>query len=1076
MKRLPTFSVDAADLIDKILQQEPSKRYTISQILAHPWFTSPEGEDYTVTLPVLDENPTPIEPQTPSHPSPHPSPSTETVLVPQPAHSDLAPRSSTLAFSPSKSVSGSDTTVYHSAASEVSVGSGASVSDDTRSDSRGLTTPTTSDGGPLGVAHEDDHTTNTSQKVAQADGVDPDTTISGSLYRNESEATLRKIEFPRDSLSTPDQTSLPAFEAVLETEEDSQNEEILVPRRPISSAPTMTRTISGDRSGSGVGEESQLRSGPRHPSHPPTSFPARTPARTKRRSISSTLSPPSSPTSPTREFGEPRVDYLAELSTSVPVLFSSPLENELLENMSNLGLDASQIVHSVLTDACDSSGALWWLLKRKAERKERSRARKESGIIRKDIVIKEKLKEKSKKPPPPSEPAELAAPSAAKPAGSLGLDLAPPVPPKPNAPALSFVPPTPTAAATPLTVKTPPPASPKPGYSQLSLSNTSLGRSLSPTLNNDAGSSRSTPTTPGQSKRSRSDSGKARSGSVSILQRASTALTASMLVRKKSEENPRDRSAAEDSTAAKLTQAAARLTKLQPANADIPSERSSTTPTTAIPASPWVVTVGPSANKAPETPDESPEDTLSSLPRISSNTKTRQRASLLTAFRTWFQDDKKKRKEPPVVHVAGSRRTATTPNSSMRGRQRVVRSDSYGKTHRRPREHRVSISSRHSSSANSRRSSIVSAHLPLIDESSPITRQRSDPSHRSIGSHTPTSERGEFSSRPSSVRSFSMTPVTPNMRRPRHSKSPSGSSAGSGHPVRRAQSPLQQYHRRAGSGSSTKVVRQVKNPPPRHVRSNSAASSMRSAPNSRPTSFHEGMGTFDSDAGITSYSNSPEPRRTHYNPTHFVAQKKSVTYAGIARSSWKKSWGLEPPGWSSKVMTSAPPRDNDSPSSASTSSRANLRDVFTGRPSLSPEDEDDWTDEEEFYGGFGQNRMSSSKHLSRQLGESPSSQSGVLTGSPSLKRMELPSTSGSASLRVNVQKRGNRLSPLQNPSGLPPAITTAPKTEILSGPAEAATALQRTASGRRGNLQAGRTPALRSNVIQEEDEDEEEEE
>lgn len=232
----------------------------------------------------------------------------------------------------------------------------------------------------------------------------------------------------------------------------------------------------------------------------------------------------------------------------------------------------------------------------------------------------------------------------------------------------------------------------------------------------------------------------------------------------------------------------------------------------------------------------------------------------------------------------------------------------------------------------------------------------------------------------------------------------------------------------------------------------------------------------DSDVGMTSYSNSPEPRRAQYTPTSFVAQKKPVTYVGVSRTNWKKSWGSEPPSWSSKVVASAPPRDAESPSSTSTSSRANLRDVFTGRPSLSPDDEDDWTDEEEFLGGFGQNRISSGKHgLPRQLvTENTSNQAGVFTGSPTIKRMELPGGSGGPSLRVNTQKRANRLSPSQSNLGLPPATTTQTTTEVLSGPTESAPALQRTASGRRGGLQTGRAPALRSNVIQEEDEDEEE--
>ncbi|CCO29295.1 hypothetical protein BN14_03303 [Rhizoctonia solani AG-1 IB] len=698
--------------------------------------------------------------------------------------------------------------------------------------------------------------------------------------------------------------------------------------------------------------------------------------------------------------------------------------------MSNLGLDASQIVHSVLSDACDSTGALWWMIKRKAERKERSRVRKESMMSMplempklKDIKSKEKEKEKVRKPTLLFEP-QATPPSTVE--EGLGLDLEPPpVPPKPT---LAFVPPTPTSSAMTIPVKTPPPTSPKTGYAQLSLSNSSLNRSLSP----EAGSSaRSTPTTPGQSaKRSRSDSGKARSGSVSLLQRASTALTAGVLVKKKSDENTRarvdvsgkpkpdeiarqaksksdetarlvkaksdERMVPEDPTAVRLAQAAAKLTKLQPSES-APSERSSTTPTSVIPSSPWVVTsnsgVAAGVVKPIDTPEECPEDTLSSLPRISAAAKPRQRGSLLTAFRTWFQDDKKKRKDQTAPQfVASSRRPVSTPTSagSARGRARPVRTDSYTSSKRR-REHRVSISSKQSSSANSRRSSVVSMNYPIPEGTSPITRQRSDP--RSM---TPTSERGgEFSSRPSSVRSMSvsMTPVTPNMRRARHSKSPSNSSAGSGHPARRAQSPLQQYHRRAGSGSSTKVVRQVKQHS-RHGRSNSAASSIRSMPNSRPTSFHEGLGTIDSDVVLTSYSNSPEPQRRTFGQTSFVAQKKKgIAYSSMARTTWKKSWGIEPPGWSGPSSLISKPtattRESDSPG-------AGLRDVFTGRPSLSPDDEDDWTDEDEFLGGFGQStRLGSTKLGSLSMSANQGQ------GSPALKRMELPGSSQSGTAWVS---------------------------------------------------------------------------
>ncbi|KAF8740473.1 Pkinase protein, partial [Rhizoctonia solani] len=1084
-------NLDAGDLISHILQKEPNKRYTIPQILAHPWFTSPSSEDLTIKLPVVDEAPTPVEPEVHTADPQTParlSPPQDIPLVPQKRNPPS--RASTLGLSPSKSISGSDTTVYHSAASDISAGSGASVSDDTKSDSRGLTTPTTSDGGPLGAAQQQDDDYPTPMNARKPSFDEAQSVGEATLHRNESETTLRKVDFPKDLLATPDQPRR-TFEAVPETEEDGQNEEVLLPRTSTSSV-GMKRTESG-----GTGEESKLRAGPRHPSHPPTSFPSRTPARTKRRSMSSTISPPISPTSPTFGPGaEPPVDYLAELSLPTPVLFSTQLENELLENMSNLGLDASQIVHSVLSDACDSTGALWWMIKRKAERKERSRVRKESMMSiplelpkLKENKSKEKFKEKPRKPTLLSEPQPLP-PSVTE--EGLGLDLEPPpVPPKPT---LAFVPPTPTSSAMSVPVKTPPPTSPKTGYAQLSLSNSSLTRSLSP----EAGSSaRSTPTTPGQSaKRSRSDTGKPRSGSVSLLQRASTALTAGVLVKKKSDENTRaradaagkpkpeevtrqaksksdetarlvkaksdERMAPEDPTAVRLTQAAAKLTKLQPSEI-APSERSSTTPTSVIPSSPWVVTsnsgVAAGVIKPTDTPEECPEDTLSSLPRISTSTKPRQRASLLTAFRTWFQDDKKKRKDQASPqYVAATRRTISTPTSagSARGRARPVRTDSYTSSKRR-REHRMSISSKHSSSANSRRSSVVSMNYPIAEGTSPVTRQRSDP--RSM---SPTSERGgEFSSRPSSVRSMSvsMTPVTPNMRRARHSKSPSNSSAGSGHPARRAQSPLQQYHRRAGSGSSTKVVRQVKQHSQRHNRSNSAASSIRSVPNSRPTSFHEGLGTIDSDIVLTSYSNSPEPQRRTFGQTSFVAQKKKgIVYSSMARSTWKKSWGIEPPGWSGPSSSMSKPtgsaRESDPPS-------AGLRDVFTGRPSLSPDDDDDWTDDDEFLGGFGQStRLGSSKlgflGMSADQGQ----------GSPALKRMELPGSS-QGGLRVNTQKRPTRLSPLQNNLGLPPAVSQPPTTEVISEVAPA------TLAGRRGNLQAGRQ-GLRGSAIEEEEEEEEE--
>jgi hypothetical protein len=253
--------------------------------------------------------------------------------------------------------------------------------------------------------------------------------------------------------------------------------------------------------------------------------------------------------------------------------------------------------------------------------------------------------------------------------------------------------------------------------------------------------SRSTPPTPGQTKRP----GKASSGSISILQRASTALSAAGLVGAGLEDDSRSRLEAEDSTTMKFRYPTIRLGKRQHTTSDTPVERASITPTPAIPASPWVVTsnnsVGGKSAERTETPEESPEDTLASLPRIATSSKTRQRANLLTAFRTWFQDDRKKRKDPPVVHHVTSRGrgSVTIPTfiGSLRGRPHgAVREESY-KSPRRHRGQRIDLSSKRSSSANSRGSSVVSTHHPHVGGSIPVINRRSDTSRRSIGIHTP---------------------------------------------------------------------------------------------------------------------------------------------------------------------------------------------------------------------------------------------------------------------------------------------------------------------------------------------------
>ncbi|EPQ27686.1 uncharacterized protein PFL1_04824 [Pseudozyma flocculosa PF-1] len=92
----------------------------------------------------------------------------------------------------------------------------------------------------------------------------------------------------------------------------------------------------------------------------------RTPSRTKRKSISSGgLSDHHPPL-----VGSRPIDYVAQLTQPQSAAFCTALEQNLLHQLSGLGVDVGQLVHSICTDACDASGALWWMLVRKAQERE----------------------------------------------------------------------------------------------------------------------------------------------------------------------------------------------------------------------------------------------------------------------------------------------------------------------------------------------------------------------------------------------------------------------------------------------------------------------------------------------------------------------------------------------------------------------------------------------------------------------------------------------------------------------------------------------------------------------------------
>ena len=581
------------------------------------------------------------------------------------------------------------------------------------------------------------------------------------------------------------------------------------------------------------------------------------------------------------------------------------------------------------------------------------------------------------------------------------------------------------------------------------------------------------------------------------MQRATTALEAAGLVRKKSSEAVRDqqdkererersrefekKAASGEESRSSYGSGSSKLTKSPPTRAQ--KDNVPTTPTSddtfhAQPSigSPWVVTgskASPPHSYAP-TPANSPGDTLTSLPNFSdSSTKvpTRNRASLLSAFRFWFNEDRKgKRKDPPPHSSPSTSRgmmyrnslanpgssTVTPANKSSVKRRTSGSGSKFQKgSHRGKRQ---SISSRRSSSVNSRRSSGTSG---LVMESPHLILEQV-PTRRSFGSHTPNSERGEFSSRPSSV--FSLN---------RHRKSPSASSAGSAH--FRTASPMQKYHRRAGSGSSTRVVRQVHPTRPPHVRSNSATSSIYSIASSRPASFHEPS---ENEGQRTSspakrLQEDITPRRTTYGNTTFVAQKRQTPFtspgnhinlSSIGRSSWKKSWGLEPPGWQSRTMHLPIEVLDISPA---TDSAGGIRDVFSGRGSLSLGDEDDWVDEDEdipaFAWGLGQ--MPSSASSSSTFGQHIVEP--TLTLSPPPRAFSNRSSMNRANRNAGSCPASGPSNARQKP-GLSPVGRTSPvQPDSPYEPSDSRAGRRQLPTGRSG-------PAFRGHAIVEEDEGEEE--
>ena len=823
---------------------------------------------------------------------------------------------------------------------------------------------------------------------------------------------------------------------------------------------------------------------------PPSSFPTRTPARTKRRSVSSNLSQPSSPVSDAHLTLLPPQDFSQLLNSPAPLLFSTPLERSLLNNLSALGFDIGQMVHSVLSDACDASGALWWMLKRKAEKKALETAyktAKEAALREPDTELETEIENQ----PTPS-PCYTDSPAFDQVLQTIDQSR--------SAPELTFVPPTPTVPVSQKKKKeASPPVTPPRSKSPRSF--------LSPTPTSME-SMKSTPSTPSAKDKEPKDgskgrsSAKPRSGSVSIVQRATTAaLEATGLMRKRSNEAVKEKDKDKDkerdkdkdkekdkekdhergsSSSERNGSNSAKLTKSPPLkpmrDKDVPPlpvtpEKEVMAATDLSSASPWVMPLARSSTfSVAPTPLHSP-DNGNSFGHNSQKMpgSMRSRTSILHTFRMWFNEDRKgKRKASTSAPNISS--STPVPPSPARARGSFRRQGGWNSS--KPRAKRASVSSRRSSSVNSRRSSVTSMQMMLMETPvhgvDHIQRQRSDPSRRSF---TPNSEmdREVHSSRPSSIRSYS---------RNRHRKSPSGGSTGSTARLGRASSPLKQYHRRAGSNTSTRVMRHTRhshsqniNPHTTHVRSNSTASSIHSRQSSRPGSFYDASETEGGSplSHLQRYLDET-PRRGSYNTVHLAHKKQSALVGpstsfttSVNRHSWKKAWGTEPPGWQSRpsqfpveVLSISPVPDQ----------LVTIRDVFSGpgRQSINLDDDSDWVDEEDdfpaFVGGLGQIPTNAS---TKMISESP------------IKLSPAPRSSGNNNNRVARKGGRGRTGRSSRAGHSPVASGNMPLPSSDGVFSDKKDGLENYSNRRQ--LPNGRSgPAFRTAAIVEEEEEEEEEE
>ncbi|KAH7098511.1 hypothetical protein BKA62DRAFT_832486 [Auriculariales sp. MPI-PUGE-AT-0066] len=383
---------EARDLVRGILVKEPTKRLTIAQILGHKWFTDPS------TPPPPPAASLPGTPSVTSRPGSMTMPFSTSRPASVGSKPGSRPASVTRPSFGSRPPSWDQNTPgqhqhQHQPTLEPtpeSIGSGSAFSHASSTFSAEV-----ADVNDLDLGLEGTEATTPDDSLASLSHADHSHTTS--LGRTPSETTL--VRAHRQSLPQAQQfDALPEEEDIEVDDEytggmadvsfDSDDDELGRRQEREQALARLTSPITTrhahSNSNASAGSAGMVGGGGRSgPTPPPSMYPTRTPVRTKRRSVSSTLSLDS--TAPAPEVGDaratnfasviqpsaarvaPKIDFSALLSVRAPVLFSTPAERELLNSLAALGLDTGQLVHSVLSDACDASGAVWWMLRRKTD-------------------------------------------------------------------------------------------------------------------------------------------------------------------------------------------------------------------------------------------------------------------------------------------------------------------------------------------------------------------------------------------------------------------------------------------------------------------------------------------------------------------------------------------------------------------------------------------------------------------------------------------------------------------------------------------------------------------------------------